>query len=130
MHVSRVARQKDAPLAIRSRLPGVVRKTGSPGQAVHAIVRPVDGYECLPNILQGGLAGVLDLGFGQGEPNPISALDRSDPTARAQAELRLLDHLDLGHEPARRRTPSGELATGHLTDQASSSIAADQILGP
>src|ERR1700686_5135664 len=100
MHVCCVARQKDASLAIRRRLPGVVRKTGSPAQAVHAVVRPVSGDECLADVLQSGLAGVLDLAFGQDDPNPI-ALGRADPTAWTQAELRLLDHLDLRHEPAR-----------------------------
>src|SRR6202165_5728212 len=109
MHVCRIARQKDARLAILSRLPGVVRKTGSRAQAVNAVVRPVGGDECRADILQGGLAGVLDLGFAQAAPNPLSARARADPTARTQAELRLLDHLDLGHEPARRRIPPGEL---------------------
>jgi len=66
-------------------------------RAVHAVVRPVGGDECLADVLQGGLAGVLDLAFGQDDPNPISALGRADPTAWTQAELRLLDHLDLGH---------------------------------
>jgi hypothetical protein len=81
MHVCCIARQKDAPLAIRRRLPGVVRKTGSPAQAVYAVVGPVGGDECLADVLQGGLAGVLDLAFGQDDPNPISALGRADPTA-------------------------------------------------
>src|SRR5690348_9799729 len=116
MHVCSIARQKDAPLAIRRGLPGVVGKTGSPAQAVHAVVRSVGGDECLADVAQGGLAGVLDLAFGQDDPNPVSALGRADATARPQAELWLLDHLDLGHEPARRWIPPGELDAGRLPD--------------
>src|SRR5258708_15199268 len=108
MHMCCIARQKDAPLAIRRRLPGVVRKTGSPAQAVHAVVRPVGGDECLADVLQGGLAGVLDLAFGQDDPNPICALGRADPTARTQAELPLLHPLDPGHEPTRPWIPTVE----------------------
>src|SRR5258706_7330083 len=125
-----MARQKDAPFAIRPRLPGFVRKTGSPAQAVHAVVRPVGGDQCLADVLQGGLAGVLDLAFGQDDPNPISALGRADPTARTQAEPRLLDHLDLGHEPARRWIPPSELDIGRLSDHTAASVAPEQIVRP
>ena len=125
-----IARQKDASLAIRHRLPGVVRKTGGPAQAVHAVVGAVGGDECLADVPQGGLAGVLDLGFGQDDHNPISALGRADPAAWTKAELRLLDHLDLGHEPARRRIPPGELDTGRLSDHTAAPVAAHQIVRP
>ena len=118
------------PFAIRRGLPGVVGKTGSPAQAVHTVVRPVGGDECLADVLQGGLAGVLDLAFGQDDPNPVSALGRADPTARTQAELRLPGHLDLGHEPARRWIPPGELDTGRLPDHTAPPVAPDQIVRP
>src|ERR1041385_7505994 len=87
MHVCSIARQKNAPLAIRRRLPGVVRKTGSPAQAVHAMGRPVASGECLADVLQGGLAGGLSLVYDKDAPNPVSAPGRADPPARTQAEL-------------------------------------------
>ena len=48
----------------------------------------------------------------------------------ADAPLRLLGHLDLGDQVARRRIPPGELDAGCLADQAASSVASDEILRP
>jgi hypothetical protein len=44
--------------------------------------------------------------------------------------FRLLGHLDLGEQRARRRIPAGELDAGGFSDQAASSIAPDEILRP
>ena len=44
--------------------------------------------------------------------------------------LRLLGHLDLGEQSARRRIPAGELNAGCLTNQTASSVAPDEILRP
>ena len=48
----------------------------------------------------------------------------------ADAQLRLLGHLDLGDQIAPRRIPPRELDTGRLTDQAPSAIAAHEIPRP
>ena len=48
----------------------------------------------------------------------------------AKAPFRLLGHLDLGDQPARRRIPPGELDAGGLADQAASAVAPDEILRP
>ena len=46
------------------------------------------------------------------------------------AQFRLLGHLDLGEQTARRRIPSGELDTGLLADQTASAVAPDEIVRP
>ena len=51
-------------------------------------------------------------------------------TLAADAELRLLVHLDLGDQPARRRIPAGELDAGRLPDHAASSVAPDEVARP
>ena len=48
----------------------------------------------------------------------------------ADAPFRLLGHLDLGDQAARRRIPSRELDAGRLADQAASSVAPDEVLRP
>ena len=48
----------------------------------------------------------------------------------ADAQFRLLGHLDLGDQAARRRIPAGELDAGGLADHAASSVAPDEILRP
>ena len=48
----------------------------------------------------------------------------------ADAQFRLLGHLDLGEQAARRRIPAGELDAGCFTDQTASSVAPDEILRP
>ena len=48
----------------------------------------------------------------------------------ADAPFRLLGHLDLGDQAARRRIPPGELDAGCFTDQTASSVAPDEILRP
>jgi hypothetical protein len=44
------------------------------------------------------------------------------------AQLRLPGHLDLGDQVALARIPSGELDAGCSTDDAASSVAADEIV--
>src|SRR6185437_1755917 len=51
----------------------------------------------------------------------------ADATTLALAELRLLVHLDLGHQPTPRRSPPRELDAGCFTDYAASSVAPDEI---
>jgi hypothetical protein len=46
----------------------------------------------------------------------------------AEAELRLLIHLDLGDHPAGRGVQPGEVDAGHLSDDAASSVTADEVL--
>ena len=48
----------------------------------------------------------------------------------ANAPFRLLGHLDLGEQGARRRIPAGKLDAGCLADQAASAVAPDEILRP
>ena len=47
-----------------------------------------------------------------------------------ESPLRLLRHLDLRDQPARRRVPPGEVDAGRLADEAAASIAPDEILRP
>ena len=82
-----------------------------------------------------GVAGVFDLPFGEHDPVSAPRLPRRpmacDAAAvAAEAELRLLVHLDLGDHPAGRRIQPGEVDAGRLADHAASSVAADEILRP
>ena len=47
----------------------------------------------------------------------------------ADAQFRLLGHLDLGEQGARRRIPAGELDAGSLPNQTASSVAPDEKVG-
>ena len=96
--------------------------------AVHPVVGPVDGDECLAEIVQGGLSGVLELRFGQCDPNEPFVRRAADSTTLAQAERRLLGHLDLGDHPASRGIQPDEVDSDCLTDHAASSVAADEVL--
>src|SRR4029453_6859889 len=60
--------------------------------------------------------------------DPAEAVDAGG--VLADAPLRVLGHLDLGDQGARRRIPSGEVDAGRLADEASSSVAADEVLRP
>jgi hypothetical protein len=46
----------------------------------------------------------------------------------ADAQLRLLGHLDLGDQTARRRIPPWEVDAGRLPNQTASSVAPDEVL--
>ena len=76
---------------------------------------------------------MVDVLLGQHDPvGPSSLLpvDGTDATAfSAHADLRLLLHLDLGDQPARRGVHPGEVDAGGLADQAASSVAANEVLG-
>jgi hypothetical protein len=48
----------------------------------------------------------------------------------ADAPFRLLAHLDLGDQAARRRIPPRELDASRLADQTASSVAPDEIFRP
>ena len=127
VHVGGVTGQQDASLAVRGRLPRHVGEPGDPGGAPQPVVGPVDGDECLPDVVDGGLVGVLDLRFGQGEAHRRPVFRRADAAAPAQAELRLLVQLDLGDDPAGRSRQPGEVDAGGLADEAATSIAPHQV---
>ena len=62
-------------------------------------------------------------------PAALRPVDGTDAAALgAQAELRLLVHLDLGDHPAGRGIQPGEVDAGGLADQAASAVAADEVL--
>jgi broad specificity phosphatase PhoE len=111
---------------------------------VDPVVGPVHGDEALAKVLQGGLAGA-DLRLGQHHPDrPAWLVDHGavlnlvlglaeGMRARgraANAQFRLLGHLDFGEQGARRRIPAGELDAGCLPDQAASAVAPDEVVGP
>ncbi len=107
-----------------------------------SVVGPVDGDEALAEVPQGGLARA-DLGLGQHDPDlapflvdhlavPDLVLDLAQGMrargSAADAQFRLLRHLDLGEQAARGRIPAGEVDAGCLSDQAASAIAPDEVL--
>ena len=109
------------------------------------VVGPVDGDERLAEIAQGGFGRGSDVRFGHHDPHrplilvdhlavadlvlhPAEGMDAEGVAADAQ--FRLLGHLDLGDQAARRRIPPGELDAGCLADQAASSVAPDEIFAP
>ena len=106
MHVCGVAREQYASLAVGRRLPGHVGETGDPRRAVHPVVRPVDGDECLADILAGWARRCVRGAVRSVRPVPTALLRPADATTPAQAELRLLVHLDLGDQPAGRSDPT------------------------
>ena len=145
MHVRGVAGQQDPSVAVGRGLPGHVGEPGDPGGTVDPVVGPVDGDERLAEIAQGGLGRGSDVLFGHHDPHrpairvddlavadlvlhPADGMDAEGVVADAQ--FRLLGHLDLGDQGARRRIPAGELDAGCLADQAASSVAPDEILAP
>ena len=97
-----------------------------------SVVGPVDGDEALAEIAQGGLARA-DVRLGHHDPHrpsfPVDHLAVADLVlhlaqgmhaggSAADAQFRLLGHLDLGDQGAHRRIPAGELDAGCLADQA------------
>ena len=106
---------------------------------------PYTRDERLAEIAQGGLAAGPELLFGHHDPHrppilvdhlavadlvlqPADAVDAR--LVAADAQLRLLGHLDLGDQVASRRIPPGELDAGCFTDQAAPSVASDEVLRP
>ncbi len=101
--------------------------------------------ECLAQIAQGGLAGRSEVPFGDHDPHRpavhvdhLAVADLVSQSAEsvyalviaADAQLRLLGHLDLGDQVAGRRIPPGELDAGGLADGAASSVASDEVVRP
>ena len=101
---------------------------------MHPVIGPVYGGERLAEITQGGFAGVPGVLFSHHDPHLLPVLQPAqgmDPGGVAvDAPLRLLVHLDLGHQGAGSRVPSRELDTGCLTGQAAPSVAPDEIFRP
>jgi hypothetical protein len=112
---------------------------------VDPVIGPVDGDERLAEIAQGGFGRGSDVLFGHHDPHrapvhvdhlaaadlvlqPTEGMDAEG--VAADAPFRLLGHLGLGDQAARRRIPPGELDAGCLTDQTASSVAPDEIVRP
>ena len=74
------------------------------------------------------VVGVDDLAVADLVLDPAEAVDADGVLADAQ--LRLLGHLDLGDQGTGRRIPPGELDAGPLADEAASSVAPDEVLRP
>ena len=74
------------------------------------------------------VVGVDDLAVADLVLDPADAVDADGVLAHAQ--LRLLGHLDLGDQGAGRRVPPGELDAGRLADEASSTVAPDEVVRP
>src|SRR5262249_55466485 len=103
-----------------------------PACAAKPVVRPVDGDECFSELVHAGVAALVELSFGEDDPNRLPFLSATDGmlagAVATEAELRLLVHLDLCDHPARRGIQPGEVDAGCLADHAASSVAADEIL--
>ncbi len=100
---------------------------------MHPVVGAVGDDERLAEVFEGGIAVVFDLLLDEHDairPSALLAVDRTDATTLgADADLRLLFHLDFRDHPARRRVPSDEVDAGRLADHAASSVAPDEVLG-
>jgi hypothetical protein len=112
---------------------------------VDRIVGPVDRDERLAEIAHGRLTGVSDVPFRHHDPQrpaiPKDHLAVADLVLQpaegmgadgvvADAQLRLLGHLDLGDDAADGRVPPGKRDAGGLADQAASSVTPDEIVRP
>ena len=140
-----VAGQQHPSLAVGRGLPGPIGEPGDPGGGVDPVIGPVHGDEPLAEIAQGGLARGSEVRFGNHDPyrppiqvhhlavaylvlQPTEGMDAEGVVADAQ--FRLLGHLDLGDQAAGCRIPPGELDAGCLADQTPSSVAPDEVLCP
>src|SRR5580765_6651877 len=145
MHVCRIAGQQDPSRTVGRGLPGHVGEPGDPGGTVDPVVGPVDGDEALAEIAQGGFARSSDVRFGHHDSYRSAFLVNDFAVAdlvlhlalgmdargiAAHAQFRLVDHLDLGEQAARRRIPTGEVDACCFTDHTASSVAPDEILRP
>ena len=107
------------------------------------VIGPVDSDEALAEIAQGGPR--ADVRLGQHDPNrPPRLVDdlavfdlvlrpcrgRACPRKCGDAQFRLLGHLDLGHQGARRRIPAGNSMPAAFRTRLTSSVAPDEIVGP
>ncbi len=145
MHVCGVAGQQDPSLAVGCGLPGHIGEPGDPRGIVDPVIGPVDGDERLAEVLQCGFARGFDAPLGHHDPyRPAIRVDHlavADLVVRpaegmraegvvADAQFRLLGHLDLGDQAAGRRVPAGELDAGCLADKTAPSVAPHEVLRP
>src|SRR5262249_35017181 len=134
VHVRGVARKQHASLPVGRRLPGHVREPGDPGWAVHPKVRSPYGDERLAEITQGRLTSLPGGPFADDAPYPPPSLGPAQALLAllitADAQLRLLAHLDLRDQRADRRIPAGELDASSLADQAATAVAPDEVFRP
>jgi hypothetical protein len=97
-------------------------------------VGAVHGDERFAQVAQGGLAAGPDLLLGHDDPDrppilhPVKAVDARGVVT--DALRRLLGRLDLGDQVAPRRIPPRERDAGCFADEASSSIAPDEVPRP
>ena len=134
MHVRGVAGQQHTSGAVGRRLPGHVGEPGDPGRAVYPEVGSPHGDERAAEITQGRLTGLPGVPLAHHHPHPLPVLQPADGLSAvavtADAELRLLGHLDLGDQGADGRVPAGELDPGGLADQAATSVAPGEVFRP
>ena len=132
VHVRRVAGEQDSSGAVGRCLTRHVGEPGDPRGVVDPEVGAVHGDERLAQIAQGRLAARPDLPLGRDDPyrlpvlQPAEAVDAGGVVTNALR--RFLGRLDLGDQVAPRRIPAGELDAGCSTDDASSSVASDEVL--
>jgi hypothetical protein len=144
MHVRRVAGQQDASVAVGRGLPRRIGEPRDKGRAVDPVIGSVHGDERLAEIAQRGF-GRADVLFGHHDSHgaavrvdhlavadlvlhPTEGMDAA--LVAADPQLRLLGHLDLGDQAARRRIPPRELDARCFPDDATSSVAPDEVLRP
>src|SRR5205823_5334510 len=126
-------------------LPSHVGEPGDPGGTVDPVVGTPYGDERLAQLAHSGVTGGVEVLFGHHDPyrppihvdhlavadlvlQPAEGMDAEGVAADAQ--FRLLGHLDLGDQAAGRRIPPGELDAGCPADQTASSVTPDEILRP
>lgn len=145
VHVRGVAGQQDSSVPVCLGLPGHVGEPGDPGGAVDSVIGPARGDESFAEVTQGGFARGPDVIFRHHDPYwpaiqvdhfavadlilpPAEGIDSN--SAAVDAQFRLLGHLDLGNQAARRRIPTGKADAGRLADQTAASVAPNEILRP
>ena len=102
---------------------------------MNPVVGAEDGDERFAEIPQGGLAARSDLPLGHHDPERLAVLHLvhgvdAGGVVTENVLVGTLAHLDLGDQVAARGVPARELDARRPPDQAASSVAADEILGP
>src|SRR5918997_6091443 len=143
MDVRRIAGQQDTSLSVRGRLPCDVGEPRDPGRAVHAVVGSVNGLECCLEVAQARLRACCDALFGHHDADgPLVTEDNlavadlvlhpaegmNAVLVSADAQLWCLGDLDLCDQATNGRVPSGEVDAGRFPDEASTAVAADEIV--
>ena len=97
-------------------------------------IGPVCGGKRLAEIAQSGFGRLSDVPFGHQDADPPAILRPAEAMdadgVAANAPFRLRAHLGFSNQIAGRRIRSRKSNAGCLADQASSAVAADEILGP